>query len=63
MTLDEAKKVAAICETADGGCGHCIRDLCNHLQADFPEFAWEYHAEGITVSLSSHTDQKSVVNQ
>jgi hypothetical protein len=63
MTLDEAKKVAAVCETADGGCSHCISSLCYYLQEDFPEFVWEYREGGIAVSFSSQPDQKSVANQ
>lgn len=42
MTLDEAKKVAAICSTADGGCGYCVNELQEELQAVFPEFNWTY---------------------
>ena len=42
MTLDEARKVAAICENADGGCSHCAANLCTMLQKTFPEFVWTF---------------------
>ena len=56
MTLDEAKKVAAICSEADGGCSHCVSELAGMLQEQFPEFVWEYAYEGdfeISVKVKS----------
>lgn len=41
MTLDEARKVAKIAATADGGCRYCVADLLLQLQRAFPEFVWE----------------------
>lgn len=41
MTIDEAKKIAAIVATADGGCSECVKDLCLRLNEAFPEFVWE----------------------
>jgi hypothetical protein len=29
MTQAEADKIAMIISTADGGCPHCVRDLCD----------------------------------
>lgn len=40
MTLAEAKQIAAILETADGGCETCARGLAEKMQAAFPEFKW-----------------------
>ncbi len=40
MTLEEAKKVAGICENADGGCSHCVQELREMLQEIFPQFFW-----------------------
>ena len=40
MTIEEAKKIAATCSTADGGCSYCIDSLREFLQNDFPEFLW-----------------------
>lgn len=40
MTLEEAKKIAAIADTADGGCEVCVRNLIEQLQETFPEFSW-----------------------
>ena len=45
MTLDEAKAIGAIVETADGGCCYCVRDLVGQLQRRFPEFAWRYEKD------------------
>lgn len=61
MTLDEARKVAAICSTADGGCGNCVQNLQEILQSMFPEFSWVYTEQDeislynpkITVTLPS----------
>jgi hypothetical protein len=51
MTLEEAKKVAAICETADGGCFYCAADLCEQLAGAFTEFDWKWDdLAGIVVS-------------
>lgn len=40
MTVDEARKVAAIAASADGGCASCVTALFEKLQAVFPEFRW-----------------------
>jgi len=40
MTIEEAKKVAEICITADGGCCYCTKDLFEQLNDKFPEFKW-----------------------
>ncbi len=42
MTLAEAKKIAAIAQTADGGCCSCVRDLGRKLARGFPKFDWLY---------------------
>lgn len=38
MTLEEARKVALVCSTADDGCSHCVKGLAKHLEEMFPEF-------------------------
>lgn len=38
MTLDEARKVAAIMNTADGGCPSCAGDLIDRFVGAFPQF-------------------------
>jgi hypothetical protein len=40
MTLEEAKKLASIFETADGGCPSCIRDICR--QANEAELGFKF---------------------
>jgi hypothetical protein len=45
MTLDEARKVAAICETADNDCNVCAQELCEQLAEAFPEFNWTWDDE------------------
>lgn len=42
MTLEEAKKIAAIIDTADGGCPACVRDLARKFGEEFPEIAWRF---------------------
>ena len=41
MTLDEAKKVARIVETAEGGCAGCMNEATAELNATFTEYTWE----------------------
>lgn len=41
MTLDEAKLVAKVCATADGGCSVCVGNLAEKLNIVFPEFVWK----------------------
>lgn len=40
MTLEEAKKIASIVETAEGGCGGCINEAVKELNNKFPEYVW-----------------------
>lgn len=40
MTQEEAKIIAEIAATANGGCSHCAEDLCDKLKHDFPDFDW-----------------------
>jgi len=42
MTLEEAKKVAAIASTADNGCPTCVSALAAKLMKAFPKFNWEH---------------------
>jgi hypothetical protein len=42
LTLEEARKVAAIVAYADGGCSHCVAALVKELDETFPEFSWTY---------------------
>lgn len=46
MTIEEARKVAGILLNADGGCGPCIKDLCDITQRVFPEFVWTFSETG-----------------
>lgn len=41
MDLAEAKLIADIVGTADGGCPCCVDDLVGHLNKSFPAFRWE----------------------
>lgn len=47
MTLEEAKKVAAIAATADGGCQYCVEDMFDQLNENFPEFEWDSYNENM----------------
>lgn len=40
MNEAEAKKIAAICRSADGYCTVCAGELAEQLQEAFPEFEW-----------------------
>lgn len=53
MTLEEAKKVAAIIGEADGGCPVCVGRLVEATRKRFPEFRWtlkeDYAADPVIV--------------
>jgi hypothetical protein len=40
MTLGEARKVAAVLETADSGCENCAGALVVKMEEQFPDFEW-----------------------
>lgn len=40
MELKEARRVAKIVETAEGGCGGCINEAARELNKQFPAFDW-----------------------
>ena len=42
MTIEEARMVAAICNTADSGCHVCVEVIYKHLQRHLPEIPWRY---------------------
>ena len=48
MTYDEAKELAAISVTIDGGCSHCVKAFVQLLNDKFSEFEWK------TVDLEKH---------
>lgn len=55
MTLNEAKKVAAIISQADNGCPICVGYLVEEAKKEFPAFQWTFHEyEDVEVS----NDQK-----
>ena len=45
MTREEAKKIAAICSTADNGCAFCVYALMEQLVEAFPEFEWKTNGD------------------
>ena len=49
MTLEEARKVAAIIVTADGGCGTCVESLTELMDEAFPEYTWEFDEKKLEV--------------
>lgn len=51
MTLDEARKIAAVAGTADGGCWDCVDRLVECLNETFPEFEWALARERMMGSL------------
>jgi len=40
MTYEEAVKLCGIIGFADGGCGHCVSDLMNSVQEEWPDIPW-----------------------
>lgn len=46
MTEEEARKIAEIAVTVDGGCFVCVGGLLTDLQVSFPEFDWAELAPG-----------------
>lgn len=61
MTLEEAKKVALICEEADGNCASCVHGLAELLQEAFPEFNWVYKSQCIREREQDNTNRIFVV--
>ena len=47
MTLEEARIIAAIVGTADGGCAGCAGELMTRLAAAFPQFVWTVKGEPV----------------
>ena len=41
MTRDEAKKIATVATTADGGCICCVRSLVLELMEALPDQDWK----------------------
>ena len=41
MDIEEARKVAAIVATAEGGCGGCCEQATADLNKQFPRFLWK----------------------
>lgn len=58
MTLEEAKKVAAICSEADGGCSHCAQVLMDKLIEEFPDFHWWWDDEWNTDIHGINVEEK-----
>lgn len=50
MTLEEAKKVAAILNEADMGCSTCVKALIKLANREFPQWNWYYTDETAQVS-------------
>lgn len=40
MTLEEAQKIAEVISLADGGCGTCVKELCEALNQASLGFTW-----------------------
>ena len=40
MEISEARLVGQVVAMADGGCGHCVGNLVEYLNEDFPQFRW-----------------------
>lgn len=59
MTNDEIQKIADICSTADGGCSTCAQGLMAKLAEGFPQFAFRYGPETITVPYGDGPDDTS----
>ena len=65
MTLDEARDVAGIVETAEGGCGGCVNEAVAALNAKFPAFLWatvqhEGYAASVGVERRTQTTPEYV---
>lgn len=42
VNLVEAKKLARVASTADGGCSSCVNGIIGELNKEFPAFEWSY---------------------
>jgi hypothetical protein len=45
MTLEEARKLATIADTVDGGCEYCVMSVVRQLNEEFPDFEWRYNKD------------------
>lgn len=52
MTLEEARKIALVCGTADHGCESCVHGLSVKLNKIFPEFNWQL--EPVLIASDGH---------
>lgn len=52
MTLNEARVIARIIETADGNCHTCVRKLAELCAAEFPQFKWDFDEKYVTVTVT-----------
>ena len=50
MTVEEARKIAGIIDTAHDGCFYCVSDLAAQLTRAFPAFKWETLLDTTTVT-------------
>lgn len=57
MTIDEARKIAKICETADGGCSVCVESLRVLLQNNFPQFTWSKGSRDFETTIEVSDDR------
>ena len=42
MTIEEARKIAKVIQTADGWCPTCVQSLMDRMAYAFPDFSWTY---------------------
>jgi hypothetical protein len=40
LSADQARRIAHILSTADGGCSYCVSDLCGEMATAFPGHDW-----------------------
>ena len=55
LSIEDAVKVAAVCNTADGGCTVCRKELCDELTKAFPEIEWEF-TDSETIGIRMKAD-------
>jgi hypothetical protein len=58
MTLEEAKIIASIVETADGGCSVCVGSLVDMLNEQLPQFKWTYPVDYMDVTVELRNDNQ-----
>ena len=55
MTKKELKKIAKVLATADGGCSHCVKNIVEKFNKEFPDLL-RYDEENEEIEIMGEID-------